>query len=178
MFRRRLFVFCFLMFSLFCLPGQAHTDPAAQAKFDRNLVEELLGPGPATIKGSALVFTPEGGVVSCAGRRVTLAPVTDYSTEVITLRFGDEDAAYCDISKLPNVSEDPDYHKYGLRHTLCDVQGYFEFSGLKPGDYYITAKILWGQESEPLGGMLMRKVSVKGGNTVEIVLSPEAPLLY
>ena len=80
-------------------------------------------------------------------------------------------------NKTIKIKFDPPTHpKYCqlMRNTIGDSQGYFTFSNVKDGNYFVTTMIVWkvGNRFCYEGGNLMQYISVFGGETKEIVLAP------
>lgn len=162
----------------FALMGCAPATPkpiSLSATFDPVLTKKFLMDGNNTIRGSALIRQRGGGVVTCAGQEIRLAPATPYSRERVKLAFGSEDGGYFPAfgtSPVAFAHEPPEYKQLS-RSTLCDAQGYFKFNKLASGEFYVNAVITWrvrGYVAE--GGSITRRVSVSNGETKEIVLSP------
>ena len=137
-----------------------------------------LREGKNTIKGSALIRQNMGGVVNCAGNIVNLIPVTTYSNERIS-------AIYKNTSKgfyrraitfnqpppTPFLNDNSAFYQ-AKKTSQCDAQGFFKFEKIADGDFYIITTIVWIVGSMEQGGHLMLRVSVKNGETKEVVLAP------
>lgn len=160
---------------LVVLTGCATHKYTPKAKFDEAATKELLKDGPNSIKGSALIRQGGGGVVTCAGQEIGLAPATLYQQERMFAIYGNFDRGYNPAfggSQVEFQGEDPEY-KYLIKRTTCDAQGFFRFDKIADGDFYVASVILW--KVNPYfyeGGSLMQRVTVKGGETKEIVLAP------
>lgn len=142
-----------------------------QSSFDASEAREMLKPGKNKISGSALVRQQGGGVVTCAGRKVHLVPATDYATERAMKLY---DSVYEGYS-TKNVTFKPQTPSEYLSLTksdVCDPQGYFTFSDLNDGEYFITTAITWIIGNSTQGGALMKHVSLEGGETKKVVLTP------
>lgn len=142
--------------------------------FDYKETSEKIAPnGSNTIKGSALLRQNGGGVVTCAGGEVSMIPVTKYSTERMTAIYQNVERGYSGAyaQRINFEPKNEDYLKL-FRNTTCDAQGYFSFNNVKDGDYYVVTTIMWSVGNAPTGGSMIKKVSVSGGKTTEIVLSP------
>jgi hypothetical protein len=143
--------------------------------FNADEARAMLQPGDNTIKGSALIRQLGGQVVTCAGTKVALTPATEYAAERMTYLYGVTAAGFRSIREqgAPLPVAEPGYAE--LEHqSICDPQGHFEFAGVSDGTYFITLAIVWQTIQGPQGGYLMRKVSVSGGQTVSVVLTPHA----
>lgn len=164
---------------------------ALQSEFDADEARRLLAKGNNTIKGSALMRQLNGGVVTCAGGAVSLRPATAYAHERITHLYGNaiKGVGYyrpAGIYGQVNYPETwgnvyftdtaPEYAELG-KQTTCDAQGFFEFTDVADGAFFVITGIHWQvvisqYVREWQGGALMHKVEVKGGETKKVVLSP------
>jgi hypothetical protein len=160
---------------LVVLTGCATHKYTPKAKFDEAATQDLLKDGPNSIKGSALIRQGGGGVVTCAGQEALLAPATAYQQERMFALYGNFYSGYNPAfggRQVEFQGEDPGY-KYLIKRTTCDAQGSFKFEKIADGDFYVVAVVLW--KTDPYfyqGGTLMQRVTVKGGETKEIVLAP------
>jgi hypothetical protein len=142
--------------------------------FNAEQAQALLLDGANTIKGSALLRQRGGGVVTCAGKAVQLTPATAYADERMTAIYGASDYGYRPV--IPAIQfefTDPRYLSFSKK-TICDAQGFFKFSNIADGTFYVTTDIVWQVSSDaifPEGGYVMKKITVKNGETSEIVLT-------
>lgn len=156
-----------------CIPKLVVPEINIGSMFDRYKAMKLLEDGSNTIKGSALIRQRGGGVVTCAGNSVFLIPETPYARERMTVLYGNtvrgyRDSSYRRISFKPDI---PEYHEL-WKTTVCDVQGYFKFENVADGNFFVVTSIVWEVDYSNQGGHLMYYVSVSGGETKEIVLTP------
>jgi hypothetical protein len=142
--------------------------------FDVDQARAMLKPGSNTIRGSALIRQRGGGVVSCAGREVYLVPATEYAKERMSHIYGNTERGFNpafggrDIGLAENKA-----YSDAARRTLCDAQGYFRFTNVGNGEYFVATTIVW--QVNPYfneGGALMERVLLRGNETREVVLSP------
>ena len=146
-------------------------------QFDETEARKGLQAGKNAIKGSALIKQNNGGTVTCAGAGVRLIPVTAYSSERIFAYYKNTERGFYRMMFAPTGSpftnDNPAYYQ-ATKETTCDAQGFFKFDGLVDGDFYVTTIVRWSSGSGYSfeGGSLMRRVSLKGGETKEIVLAP------
>ena len=156
--------------------------------FDRDTAEKQMRPGNNTIKGSALLRQRGGGIVTCAGGQVALYPYSRYAQERMQVLYLDENGGnnpfvltnpmmgkYSQVSFMRGISTpaEDDYIEL-RRETQCNAQGFFSFSNLADGDYYIVTVIEWvapNANQAPQGGYIMKKVHVEGGETKEVVIN-------
>lgn len=142
------------------------------ASFNAQEARELIKPGVNILSGSALIRQNGGGVVTCAGLPVELFPKTAYATERVKAIYGNTLRGFNSVENQFKFT--PDYPEYIQlsRQTLCDAQGHFEFSDVADGDFFVFSAIVWQAGGAPQGGALMQAVSVRGGDSKQLVLSP------
>jgi hypothetical protein len=139
--------------------------------FDANQAAFINKTGKNTITGSALIRQQGGGTVTCAGVPVILIPVTAYSSERMTAIYGNTNKGARFRGNIKFEPESAEYQSY-MKNTLCNAQGFFTFKNLADGEYFVTTKITWTISDMPQGGVLMQRVTVKNGETADIVLAP------
>lgn len=158
------------------LTGCATQQVTLKSTFNEKEASVLMEEGKNTIKGSALIRQNNGGTVTCAGKPVYLAPVTESASERILHFYKNTERGYMPILAARNESafanDDPKYAKY-TRNVTCDAQGFFKFEKVADGSFYVVTNIQWRTNPYLLeGGALMARVSVKGGEVKEITLAP------
>lgn len=160
--------------------------PPAQPKirllttFDKVQAEKLLMDGPNTIKGSSLMRQVNGGVVTCAGESVQLLPATTYAAERVRHIYGSDTAgirlaSVAQSNPEPFETTDPDFESR-FKNTTCDAQGYFKFERVADGEFFVLSGIVWKANPRSVifeGGFMMRRIKVQGGETKELVLTPQ-----
>lgn len=157
------------------LAGCAVQPVQISVPFDAAQARAMLADGSNTIEGSALIQQRGGGVVTCAGREVILIPATDYARARVTALYGNAEAGYAPMWGSPRLPDAPADYETLRRSTVCDSLGMFRFERIADGDWYVISIITWNINPYiPEGGALMRHVSVRGGGTAKIVLSPLA----
>ena len=101
----------------------------------------------------------------------TLVPVTAYSTERFRAIYGDSKIAK---NNANFKTEDPRYKDF-IRQVAVGIDGRFIFNNVAAGNYYVTTAVVWEAPGGGLlarqGGALYNNVSVKKGETVEVILS-------
>ncbi len=154
------------------LTGCAAQTVMVQAPFDAEQAAALVKPGVNIISGSALIRQNGGGVVTCAGLPILLVPKTAYASERIKAIYGNTQRGHNPAHRA--IQFEPDVQSYGRlqRNTLCDAQGNFSFSDVADGSFYVIANITWNVGGSIQGGGLMQAVTVSGGASQEVVLSP------
>jgi len=122
--------------------------------------------GTGTVTGRA--FLKRGGdILSAAGERVLLNPVTSYSNQWYTLSY---------IGHNQLEPPDPRINKY-IRATTADSQGRFTFRNVPPCDYYIITVVSWqlpaADQEAPAsqGARLCKRITVKNGEETKVVLN-------
>ncbi|MCC2673071.1 MAG: Lipoprotein [Ramlibacter sp.] len=141
-------------------------------RFDAEVAEKMLKPGANAVTGSALIRQKGGGVVTCAGFKVHLVPVTAYAEERMRAIYGG--GKHADVSRRVTFTPDEPAYRQHTRETTCNAQGFFRFDNVSDGDFFVTSVVVWkvGQYEIPQGGGLMQRVTLKGGQTVDLTLSP------
>lgn len=142
------------------------------ANFNTQEASELIKPGVNILSGSALIRQNGGGVVTCAGLPIQLIPKTAYAAERIKAIYGNTLRGYSPV--MSQLKFTPDYPEYLQlsRQTLCDAQGNFEFGDVADGDFFVISAIVWQVGNYPQGGALMQAISVRNGDSKQLVLSP------
>lgn len=139
--------------------------------FDSEDAKQLVEDGPNTIKGSAAVRRVGGEVVTCASRPVYLVPATAYADERMRIVYGRLDRGFS--NNRQNFENEPPGYKELMRETRCNAQGYFAFSSVADGTFYVVSQITWSAgDYSTKGGSLMKRVMVSNGDTKEIELAP------
>lgn len=141
--------------------------PKINSTFDPNEVSFIKQDGKGSIKGQAFMRRNDGVVVYGAGSDVYLIPKGKYSEERINALYrGGKFNAY-----TPNpATTDPRYTDY-TRTTKANGEGRFEFQGIADGEYYIAVQVMWMAGDMRQGGSLMERASIKGGNSVEVIMT-------
>lgn len=158
------------------LVGCASSPVVVSSTFDIEAAKSALQPGSNTIKGSALIRQKGGGVVTCAGREVTLVPATAYADERMRHLYGNTTRGFNPAglsARQGNFANEPPAFRSMVRTSMCDAQGAFKFADVADGEFYVVSVVTWQvNDYFPEGGALMQRVSVRGGGTEEIVLAP------
>jgi len=118
--------------------------------------------GTSAVVGQAFLKTRGGDVKYGAGNKVTLTPVTSYSTP------------YFESGSAKLVSpSDPNVEEYTWS-TIGDGEGRFVFEGLPPGEYYVACWITWlvpyGKGTRTSGGVARRRITVGPDEVLENVI--------
>ncbi|WP_036767974.1 hypothetical protein [Persephonella sp. KM09-Lau-8] len=150
-----------------------------KSPFDPNEVNWFYKKGKNTITGQAFLRTRSGEVRTCAGYEVSLIPFSKYAEERMKAFYGNSQKGFFNIQNLffkqiEFVPDSPEYLKT-KKTTICDANGRFKFENLPDGEYFIVTRVIWEvpsySGSYPVGGYLMQRVKLKGGETKEIILT-------
>lgn len=130
--------------------------------------------GQSVVEGQAFARTRGGIVQTCAGLRVNLYPVTEYTWERFRHIFsvaaaGEPNHPTAAVSeerfrrgKYGNLEHDPRFYQDN-RDTVCGTDGGFRFAGVPVGEYFVVARVVWGEGVRYLGkqgGVLMKRIQV------------------
>lgn len=144
------------------------------AKFNPTEANYIFDSGTATITGKAFVLARDGTTKTAAGSSATLLPATEYAVQRVDAIYGSAGVATRKV-EFSKESDDPRYQVY-TRTAAVGPDGKFTFSGLAPGDYFVTTGINWkvldaSGRSSRRGIALVKRVSVAKGQTVDVVLT-------
>lgn len=155
------------------LTGCAAAPLKTVSTFNIGEAEAMLRAGNNTVKGSALIRQAGGGTVTCAGQTVDLIPVTLYATERMLNIYGNDIRGHRPALGYPqHETTNQDYLRLS-KSTVCDAQGFFKFTEVTRGSFYVVTSVIWRTNPYFLdGGALMQRVDLTGGETKEIVLAP------
>lgn len=169
----------FLLIAIFvtaCVPKQK-TRIVLHNRFEADAVAFVKGKGNNTVKGSAFLKTRGGDVKTCAGNDVVLIPVTPYSAERMQAIYGTTSHGVKGILEMSDIhfdNDDPRYQEYKI-NAMCNQHGDFVFTQVPNGEYFLITSVYWEVPMQYAnsfqGGGLMRKISVEGGGSQEIILS-------
>jgi hypothetical protein len=145
---------------------------AVYSNFDEVQARELIQPGANIVSGSALIRQNGGGVVTCAGLEVMLIPRTAYAEERFSTLYGNTQRGYNPVFRTIDFVPNPPEYLQLTKRTLCDAQGNFAFNDVADGEFFLASMITWNVGNAPQGGAIMQAISVAGGQSVQVVLSP------
>ena len=154
------------------------------SKFSQQEIAWSLGEGTSGIKGSALLMTQGGQPRTCAGKDVTLVPISAYSSERMSHIYGSVPGFrqiignnYSGITNASPVFNDtPAEFLSTTKKTKCDAQGYFEFENIPAGQYFVTTTIVWttpfGNHGQSYnGGALVERITLTSNKLTKVTLS-------
>jgi hypothetical protein len=156
------------VFIIGCVPPTVLTLNVAPA--DASAAAAMLEAGTGTIHGSGLLRQKGGGVVTCAGNDVFLVPATSSASSEFRRLFGGDQGFVRNGrgsfggGKLVAA---PQPH----RTVMCNAQGFFTFSNVRPGKWYVMTAITWVVGDDTQGGTLLSSTDLIEGASVEIVLT-------
>jgi len=160
------------------IPQHQEIEHRLSTPFDAEKARDAIQPGAGKVEGNAFMRQQGGGVVTCAGSDVTIAPVSEHAIERLSKLYGKapdvgetvgrraQDAAYYRIKFIPNHEE---YTKIS-RQTRCDAQGEFVFSNLKDGRYFLVTTVAWKVQSLQ-GAILATQINVVNGKTDRVIMT-------
>lgn len=151
------------------------TAPAAlQHNFDPQEVAWFNGRGDNAIVGSAVMRTVGGDTRTCAGNVVIAYPDSAYARERAMYLYGSIDAGFnpAFMGRPARFENSDPRFDTTERRVHCDAQGFFEFTDLPNGSYFVITSITWTPQYVVEGGWVMRRVEVSGGERERIVLTP------
>jgi hypothetical protein len=147
--------------------------PKSIRLFDKFSVEDaqiIKKPGSGSIKVQAFMRQNGGGIVTAAGREITLLPHTTYTNQRLYQMYAGR--RYIPVGEPKPVYEsDPsDYYKL-TRTQTADASGSTTFKNVADGRYFIATSVVWqvGQFYE--GGAVYGRVTVKDGEAVEVIIA-------
>lgn len=170
--------FAFLLLPLFLISCASLQTKKVTLKtpYDAEQMKKLLAPGDAKIVGNAFIPQAGGGLVTCAGKPIVLAPVTDFTTELYSVIFKNLKKDYVSANELPPKIEYTPFptEYYAIQKvTKCDSQGNFEFNDIKAGAYYLISENIWNvAQYTKSGGLYIETIEVKPKQVLKGVFSP------
>lgn len=167
--------FFFNSLFLLLLTGCFATTYEVNSSFDIKAASYVNQKGNSLITGQAFLNQKGGGVVTCAGKNVSLTPVTEFASERMMILYKNLERGYLNYTAASMIKispEAPSEYYSTTRQARCDAQGNFKFKNLPAGkEFYITTTVMWGVDYIPEGGYLMLKVKTKPNETIEVILN-------
>ncbi len=126
--------------------------------------------GANTVSGAAQMKS--GGTThTCVGQSALLIPDSAYGRARMTAIFGNATKGTRQASLGPvKFERDDPLYVSTLRTTRCDASGSFSFPRVPDGVWYVTTSVKWQGGSQVEGGSMMKRVDVRGGRLVKVVL--------
>lgn len=144
--KQGLIILCSVL--LFTVGCTAPTKVMTQ-KFDEQVHQKYTSEGKYTITGQAFLQRKGGGgVVTCAGHQITLAPNTAFFREMVEV--------YRNV-RFPDV--DPGLYKNYYRRATCNAQGDFAFENVPSLPWFVVSDAAWFP-GRTQGALLLKKVDV------------------
>jgi len=126
--------------------------------FKESDFKAFVGLGTSTIEGQAFLLTQGGDVKYAAGKKVSLLPVTAYTTEMWEMAGA-------------GVVPIKDYNvEQFFRSVISDGFGNFSFENIPAGEWYVECAHFWNYIGGVTGRNLRSKVVVKPGEKLKIIL--------
>ena len=124
-----------------------------------------LRAGTGSVAGEAYLAKRVGGIVTAAGRTVTLDPATTVGKE-----WWDKAGRIWAHRSLTPPS--PGFAK-ARRTAIAGEEGRFKLSELPPGKYYVRTEVTWsiGNYNSIQGGLVGQVVEVRDDQTTEVILN-------
>jgi len=132
-------------------------------QFDPSEYVAYAGHGDGAIVGQAFLRQRSGRVVTCAGESVVLVPATGYTREWAMSMGSGLNVKGAEISRIDQVGAG--------RGLICDANGVFQATGLKPGRWIALTDVFWYAGNEPQGGVLWGETQVQPGQTAQLILT-------
>jgi hypothetical protein len=154
------FAFAVTIFACACAP--ISHDVLVQSSIDVTELATYKAKGPNRIEGQAFLRQQGGGVVTCAGSQVFLAPDAPYFREI---------ARIASSGGKPNFDHSKDGPQSLVRNAVCDAQGNFLFSNLPDGKYLVMTEVRWKVGNTMQGGPVWRPGEIGGGEAKKVILS-------
>jgi hypothetical protein len=154
------------------LAGCANRTIVLETRLDEAAAAAQLQPGANTISGSAFVRQRNGGLVTCAGRAVSLMPASPMAREWSETMTGDPRGGFVDLSGRGYAfPKNQELFKH-TRATVCDVDGKFAFDRVRDGEWLVFSRIVWSVPFGETGGLTIRTITVDGAKEHRVVLAP------
>jgi hypothetical protein len=125
-----------------------------QTSFDPGDLGKYKRPGNASLVGQAFMRQQGGGVVTCAGEKVTLMADTAYVAEARLALLRGERLPPDGPRRLADSI---------VKETVCDAQGNFAFSGVVTGEYLLATSVEWQAGDYAQGGAMEKPITVSAG---------------
>lgn len=121
--------------------------------------------GTGSVTGQVFMRTVGGDVKYGAGSDVYLLPATSYADQWYVVNY---------LGGKPLAERDPRAEQ-GQFVTQADGTGYFTFSDVPPGKYYLSSKVTWQAPTQyglmPQGGVVAKLVTISDGKQVREMLT-------
>lgn len=117
----------------------------------------------AWVTGQAFLRQQGGGVVTCAGSSIFLMPNIAATRQMLAdMKAGARGQG--------GMKLDTKLRGTGAEGT-CNAQGNFRLGPVAPGRYILLTEVSWTVGYARQGGVLRRDVSVKDGETIEVMMT-------
>jgi hypothetical protein len=119
--------------------------PQASVAFDPTEAAYIKKTGPTTISGHAFWRDDKGGTVNAAGEVIRLVPATAYAQQRFAVLYRGQRSI--PASQIQQTQPDPKYADY-TRTVRAESSGRFEFEGVAPGEYFVTAQVRYKDKDQ------------------------------
>jgi hypothetical protein len=126
--------------------------------------------GTGEVRGSAFLHAPSGRTYTAGGDWIHLIPATAYAEERMRILYGTLRQRRVTLFAAEPATPDPDYVTLSRREK-ADMHGRFAFADVRPGRWFVAARVRWEERGEASIVDIYDEVMVKAGEVVEVVLS-------
>lgn len=129
--------------------------------------------GTNTVTGFAVMRTIGGQPRTCAGEEVYLTPDSTYSRERSLAIYGSivKGMRWVEEPTIRFSNRDINFQSF-RRTTRCDSRGDFSFENIPDGVWYVATSVTWWDGYQRNGGVMMRRVELRGKRTIKVALPP------
>lgn len=118
--------------------------------------------GKSTISGQGFKTQRNGGVVTCAGQKVTMYPGTPFLLQILKVHFSGDKVLYNNQEQKDGINKTLTY----LKETQCDAQGNFIFKDIALGSWVIETTVSWYAGESRQGGTIRKMIEVTGDQKI------------
>jgi len=173
--------------------GCASTSLVPRIAFPVDEYAALPTTGTGVVEGQAFMKTRGGEVRTAAGNEIHMDPVTTYSTQMYEVIYLQGLQLTLEDPKYREYFESVDWGPTNQGSWFSDAEGEFKLENIPPGEYYIMTNVTWEApvtktetywdpytkqvaqrpktELEVQGGLIMKRIEVKNGETTIIMLT-------
>lgn len=154
-----------LGFTTACSTGKEATK---RVSFPEAEYAQLSNTGKGVVTAQVFIKTKAGEILTKAGNKVILNPVTSYSSQ------------WYDTARRKQPLEDPDPRLLQhVREGITDRSGQVVFRNIPAGEYYLVSPLVWsdvymatGDTATTIRGrFLVRKIEVEDGDKLSVALA-------
>ncbi len=153
-----------------CVPTQKPRTIALNGPFDVEAAELINAKGDGSIKVQAFMRQNGGGIITAAGRKISLLPYTDYTNYRIAEIYAGRPFIPADEPQ-PIIENDPQEYYIFTRTQTADASGSTTFKNVADGKYFIVTSVVWKVGKFYEGGSVNERVTVKDGEAAEVIIA-------